>query len=338
VVRFSPLTSLLVLAAGAVVLVVFGRRLAQTVDRLADRTGLGEAIAGAVLLGATTSLPGIITTAVAAADGNADFATANALGGIAVQTAFLPLADLTYRRANLEHAAASVPNLFTAIALVALLSLVLLASTGPDVDVLGVHPASVLIVLGYVYATRAAREAGDHPMWSAVRTAETKVDEPEEVSDESLTRLWLGFGALAVVVAASGWFIAQAGLSLAEGTGLSSTLVGAVFTGVITSLPELVTLMAAVRIGALTLGVANIIGGNLFDVLFIPVGDVFFREGSIYHRIGPETEFTVTLGVLLTSVVAAGLVLRQRKGIGMEGTVVLGMYVAGIVVLASGAI
>jgi cation:H+ antiporter len=64
-----------------------------------------------VLVGAVTSLPGLVTSVVGAADGDASFAVSNSLGGIAAQTSFLALADLTYRRANLEHAAASLPNL-----------------------------------------------------------------------------------------------------------------------------------------------------------------------------------------------------------------------------------
>src|SRR5690606_30905997 len=91
-------SSALVLAVAAIVLVTAGVRFTRVVDRLADRTGIGEALAGAVLLGATTSLPGLITTITGAADGDAAFAVSNAMGGIAAQTTFLAVADLTYRR------------------------------------------------------------------------------------------------------------------------------------------------------------------------------------------------------------------------------------------------
>lgn len=124
----------------------FGYRLVDTVDRLADRTGLGEAIAGAVLLGGATSLSGVIVSVVAAADGNASLAVSNGVSGIAGQTAFIVVADLFYRRANIEHAAASLTNVFNALLLVALLSLVLMAVGVPTWGVFGVHPMSVLIV------------------------------------------------------------------------------------------------------------------------------------------------------------------------------------------------
>ena len=47
----------------------------------------------------------------AAWKGHAGLAVSNAFGGIATQTACLAIADIVYRRANLEHAAASVDNL-----------------------------------------------------------------------------------------------------------------------------------------------------------------------------------------------------------------------------------
>src|SRR5690606_3421702 len=77
-----PLAIGLFLATAAVIGVV-GTRLARIVDELADRTGLGEAIAGAVLLGLATSLSGIVLSVSAAWAGRPELAMSNALGGIA---------------------------------------------------------------------------------------------------------------------------------------------------------------------------------------------------------------------------------------------------------------
>lgn len=79
--------------ACAVMIAVAGSRLTALVDDLADRTGLGEAVAGAALLGAATSLSGFVVSVTAAAGGNPELAMSNALGGIAVQTVFLAVAD-----------------------------------------------------------------------------------------------------------------------------------------------------------------------------------------------------------------------------------------------------
>ena len=243
---------------------LLGPRLAKLVDRLADRTGMGEALAGAILLGATTSLPGIVTTAVAAAEAAAPLAVSNALGGIAAQTMFLALADLRYPRANLEHAAASLPNLLQSLFLVCLLALVMLAATGPDVTVgLGapghLRPAGGVPVrpgahpLGGRVTHVAAGEHRGRPASTSPRRAGATSRSPGcGWASPPRRRGWPW----------AGWVVGRAGVSLAAETPLSGTVVGGLLTSVVTSLPELVTALAAVRIGALTLAVGDIIGGQ----------------------------------------------------------------------------
>ena len=88
-------------AAGAVVLAV-SVRMTRLSDCLADRAGLGEAIAGGLVLGGATSLSGLTVSVSAAWSGDASLAFAD---GIAAQTAFLVAADMAFRRANLFQAA-----------------------------------------------------------------------------------------------------------------------------------------------------------------------------------------------------------------------------------------
>jgi len=126
-----PATAGIFLAA-AIAIAFGGWRLANLADRLADRTGMGEAIIGALFLGAVTSQPGIVTSVTAAWHGCAELAVSNAIGGIAVQTLFLAIADLLYQRANLEHAAASLSNLMQGVLLVVLLSIPLIAAATPE--------------------------------------------------------------------------------------------------------------------------------------------------------------------------------------------------------------
>jgi Ca2+/Na+ antiporter len=77
---------------------IFARRLTSTVDALADRTQLGRSLVGSILLGASTSLPGIVVTVVATLRGDVALAVADAVGGVAAQTTFLAMADIAQRR------------------------------------------------------------------------------------------------------------------------------------------------------------------------------------------------------------------------------------------------
>src|SRR5690554_4980730 len=129
---WTLLQSIVVFSVCALVIAIAGTRITRVVDQLADRTGLGEATAGAVLLGAATSLSGSVLSVTYR--GHPELAVSNALGGIAVQTFFLAIADMVYRRANLEHAAASAPNMMQNGLLIGLLALLLLAPTLPSLS------------------------------------------------------------------------------------------------------------------------------------------------------------------------------------------------------------
>lgn len=329
--------------AAAAVVVASGLRITGLADRLADRTGLGEAVAGGLLLGAATSLSGTVVSITAANDGYASLAYSNSIGGIAAQTAFLALADLTYRKANLEHAGAELANIFQAVVLIVLLTLPLLAGGVAEVTVLSVHPVSLAIPAVYVGALYATRRLRAAPMWRPVTTLETRIDTPEAEDDArratSTARLFAIFILLMAVMGVAGWVIAKTAAEITGRLALSESLVGALLTAVVTSLPELVTTLAAVRVGALQLAIGGIIGGNTFDTLFLTAADVAYRDGSLYHAIGTADRFWTATGVLMTAILLAGLVFRERSGparMGLESLALLIVYAGAIALQATG--
>ncbi|WP_214366615.1 sodium:calcium antiporter [Pseudonocardia sp. H11422] len=336
-----PLTvSVAVFATAAVVTVVGSIRMAFLGDTLADRTGWGEALFGAVFFGAATSLSGIVMTAVAAAANDPELAYSNAVGGIAAQTAAIAVVDMAYSRGNLEHVAASLSNILFGCLLIALLTLVVMAAFVPPVTVAAIHPMSVVIVAVYVGGLMLIRSSSERPMWQAVRTRATLEDQPaaDEGQDRRPTRsLWLEFVCVGSVVAVGGGAVARAAESIVAATGLTAGFVGAVFMGGVNALPETVTAIAAVRRGAPTLAIAAILGGNCLDALNVVVGDVAFRGGSLYHAATPDELFLSLAGVLMTVVVVAGLLVRQDRGwarVGFEGVLLVGIYASIVAVLA----
>lgn len=322
----------------AAVIAVAGTRLARIADEIAARTGLGEALVGAVLVGASTSLPGIVTSVVTAAEGYPRLAIGNGLGGIAAQTAFLGIADITYRRANLEHTAASVANLMQGALLLALLSITLIATSLPAITVWGVSPASVVLLASYLFGLKLLRSANTEPMWRPENTSDTQTEGEDDAGnvDGSTASLWLRFALLAIVLAAMGYVVSRTGIVLANRSGLSETAVGALFTAIATSLPELVIAVASVRIGAYNLAIGNIIGGNAFDVLFLAAADVAYRDGSLFGRFGDADLLLLGAAMLMTTVLVLGMLRRERHGfagIGFETAMMLGIYALVVVVV-----
>jgi cation:H+ antiporter len=328
--------------SAAAVIAWSGTQLAGFGDRLADRTGLGEAVTGALFLGLTTALPGLTASITAALDGRPALAISNAIGGIAIQTTFLAAGDVVLPKANLEHAAASVTNMIQTTILVILLTLVLLGLTGPDVTLGHIHPMTILLFLVVGASFWLVYRSSLEPMWRPKETPWTVPDVPETAHRrESLTKLLLGFLGNGVVVIAAGFLVARTSGSLADATGISETVAGGLFSGVATSLPELVTTVAAVRRGALTLAVSDIVGGNFFDVLFVFAADLVYLGGSLYHggAVGGRAAFLTALAILLNLVLLLGLLFRQREGpanIGFESVLILLLYLGGFLTLSFG--
>jgi len=323
--------AVLLFATAALVILGAGMRLTAIADQLAVRTGMGGALFGGVFLGGTTSLPGIVTTITAAADGHAELAIANALGGITAQTAFLGLADFAYRRANLEHAAASAANLTQGVMLGVLLVTPLAAVAMPEATLFGIHPASVGLPVIYVLGLRLISQAELRPMWRPEMTTETQRARiaPEQREGTPLSRLWFLLLLLAVVVGTAGFGLTRAAEALMARTGLSESAMGGIFTAVSTSLPELVTVMAAVRRGALALAVGDILGGNCFDILMLAMADVAYEGAAIYTAWSNQHTFLVAVTLFMTNILLLGLLRRERHGvanIGFESAIILVVY------------
>jgi len=328
------------LVASAVVIGVAGTKSAAYADRLADRTGLGEAVTGTVILGLLTALPGLAASVIAAMKGYPAMAIANAIGGIAAQTAALAVADIAHLRANLEHAAASVVNMMQTITLILLMVLVVAGISGPDVTIGHVHPMTLLLMVAAGFAFWIAFRTRQEPMWRPKSTRETVLDEPApEHLRLPLPGLIIGMVIAAGLTAVAGSLVAESAENIVEETAIPEVVVGGLLMALATSLPELVTSIAAVRRGALTLAVSDIVGGNFFDVLFVAAADLAYLDGSLFHAagVGHREVFLTSFTILLNVVLLIGLIYRQRRGpgnIGFESVLMLLLYVVGFLVLS----
>ena len=331
--------NILIFIAAAILIGIFGVRMTHVARKLASETGMGEAVMGALFIGASTSLSGVTASVTAASYGHAELAVSNALGGIAVQTMFLAIADMFYRKANLEHAAASAENLMMTAFLITLLAFLLLAFAVPNIQLWSIHPVSVLLIISYVFGIRLLTKTHKMPMWMPVKTRDTRIEKEAVQKPKSRAKLqiinplWLKFIIYSVIVGMAGWLLSRTGILIANKTGLSEGLVGGVFTAVSTSLPELVIAVTAVRLKAVSLAMGDIIGGNAFDTLFIAMSDFAYTGGSIYAFISQTEQFWLAVTILMTGVLLMGLLHRERHGIaniGWESFLIVMIYIGSL--------
>jgi cation:H+ antiporter len=106
--------------------------------------------------------------------------------------------------------------------------------------------------------------------------------------------------------------LVAAAAGIADETGLGDTFVGTTLLGVATSLPELATSLAAVRIGAFDMAVGAMLGSNAFNMFTLLIADLAYLPGPILADASPEQAIGGIGGILLMSLVIASLVHGRR--------------------------
>jgi cation:H+ antiporter len=101
--------------------------------------------------------------------------------------------------------------------------------------------------------------------------------------------------------------------TIAELTGLGTTFVGTTLVALVTSLPELVTTLAAVRLGAHDMAIGNLFGSNLFNMFALGLTDFFYIPGRFLGIIDPAFLLIGMVGLLMTSMGLIGNLARLER-------------------------
>jgi cation:H+ antiporter len=329
--------ALIFLLSGAVVWKA-GERLAHVADALADRTGLGHAFIGALLLGGVTSLPEGATTTSASLLGNAPLAVNNIFGGIALQVTVLAAADLVKPGAALTAEVRRPDVILQGALLVFVLAVAATGIVVGDTLVAGVGLWATAVFVASVAAFFVMHASRERATWEpAGRQAPLPVTPAgASLRDRPTPRLLGHMAVAAVVIAGAGYLLALSADGLAIQTGLGANFVGATLVAVATSLPEVSTTISAVRMGAYSLAVAGIFGANILDAAILLLADLVYPGPAVLNEVGTLSTFSALLGIILTATFLTGLLTRRRRvvlGVGLDSLLVVLLYVGGIALM-----
>ena len=316
--------------ATALVIVFAGTRLARYGDVLGEKTGLGRSWVGVVLLAATTSLPELFTgfgaTALAALP---DIAVGDVLGSCMFNLLILSFMDAVQpeplsTRAHQGHALSiGFGVLLTGLAGLGLLG----GSRLPAIGWIGLY-TPVLIALYFV----AMRLIFVHEQHRRIRETLEVAAELQYAGISTRAALAHYALAAALVVGAALW-LPRLGAELARETGLGEAFVGSLFIAITTSLPEIVVSLAAVRIGAIDLGIGNVLGSNLFNLLILGFDDLFYRQGPLLAAADPSHGVAVLAVVTMNGLFLIGLtyrVLTKRFAVAWDTAAIAAVYAAAV--------
>ena len=136
------------------------------------------------------------------------------------------------------------------------------------------------------------------------------------------------------IIAVGADLLVEHGQVIALGLGVPETVVALLFVALGTSLPELVTTITSLKKGRASLGVGNVIGANVFNLVLVsgvavtlapfavPAENTLLNTGL---NLSLVLDIPVMLGVMLLMILPA--MLRKKLG-RWQGLVLLGIYVA----------
>jgi len=335
-----PLAALLGIMglAGAVVWFA-GSRLAALVDEISARSGIGQAFAGMLLLGGITSLPEVATASTASLAGNPLLSINDLLGSASINILLLAIADMVYGKRALTHQTAKPAPLMQGVLGMMLMAAVAVAIIVDDVliPVLGSGILSLALALACVQALRIANRFESN---NALEASGHLVGEggTADRRDYGNMRLAVLTVTAAVAILLGGATLALAGDALAETSGLGSSIVGFTLVGFCTSLPELSSMVGALKLQRYQLAIGNIFGTNLFNVQIIFIADLFFSDGPVLNEAGLFEVTAACLSIVMTGIFVVGMLERRDKTIwrlGLDSALAILVFAIGLIGLST---
>lgn len=321
-----------VFAAAAVAVWIAGTRVSRYADAIAKITGIGHMAVGLVLLGGVTSLPEIAVALFSSLSGSPQMAVNNLLGGVAMQKAILAGADAIIGKEALTVVVSSPALLLQAALSILLLVLVAAVIVVRDMQVFGIGIGAWLILASYVASVWMLAATHGRTPWLAdgtdTRTQKEQRGQEEQGNAQGRQREDAGGGLkpvllktalAALAILAAGFLLSQTGDAIAQKTGLGRSFVGAVLLAFSTSLPEVSTVVSAMRLRQYEMAISDILGTNLFNVMLIFLVDAVYPGGPVLNEAGRFSLFAALLGIVLTVIYLAGLIERRNRTIARMG-------------------
>ncbi len=326
-----------------VIILVAGTKLARYGDVIAEKTGLGGIWIGLVLLAGITSAPELVTavSSVALIDPEVgpDLAMGTLLGSCLFNLAILALLDILCHpmpilsKASLRHiASAGLGVLLIAIATGSILAGGRLSGLA-----LGwMSISSIIILILYL--------AGIWGMFRFKRSHQLQPLQarPLQYEESPIRTVWFKFAVAAAAVIGAGIWLSFVGNEIAEITGWGTSFVGSLFLAIATSMPELVVTIAALRLGAIDMAVADILGANMLDIAHIFAVDLFYIQGPVLGSVSSAHLITAAVVTVMSLLVIVGLRFRQKRKtffvISWYGLALIGLYIFGAYALFASAL
>lgn len=288
---------------------------------MAEASGLPQFLIGATVVSVATTLPEIIVSTMAAAEGSTDMAIGNAIGSVTANTGLIMAISLIFMPGVIQRSQFAVKSV---LMVVSTLALWLLCRDG----VLNMAESLVILALFALFIYENIRSAKQLAGDEAQDTV--SVDKSRQALVKNLALFVLG--AACLVLGSN--LLVDNGTILAQLLGVSERIIAVTMVAIGTSLPELVTAVTAIVKKQASMSVGNILGANIIDItIILPLCALISGGGlSIAAQSLRQTVYLdMPICVVETAVAVIPTLLRKRFS-RAQGVVMLCLYVAYVIV------
>lgn len=325
-----------VFVACAAIVWFAGTRLARYADAIAEKTGIGREFLGVLLLGGVTSSPELAVAVTAALSGVPALSVNDLLGSAAFNVLIIALADAALGRDAITSVLASPGVLLQGVLGMILLALVAAGVTVGDRAIFGIGAWTWLMLAFYLGAVWIISHSQGLGAWIPAGKPAARPRATGHTAAGPLRALIGRTTAAGAAILVAGFLLAKSGEALAEQSGLGVSFFGAAVLAIATSLPEVSTVLAAVRLGRYEMAIADVFGTNLFNVAILFLIDALYAGGPVLGEVGRFAAFAALLAMVLTALFLAGMIERHDRTVmrmGFDSLAALAVYVGGIALL-----
>lgn len=302
------ISTVLLFVLGLILICAGGDRLVDAAVAIAGKMKIPQIVVGATIVSLGTTLPEILVSTTAAFDGSAAIAAGNAFGSIICNTALIAGLSQTIRPARQVGTGSLAWRssfFFLAVGIMEIYGVLK-----------GIYdrPIGILLLAAFVlYACLNVR----------LSSGEDNEEEAEGGEETSVPKQLLILAVCAVLLYAGANLLVNNGILIAQALGVPERVIAVTFIALGTSLPELVTSMVSLIKGYGNVGLGNVLGANILNLLLV-IGIPAAVEGIPLERQTIMTDIPLAIAVMAVLLLP---ILVRKKSSRVQGIVLLGIYI-----------